>query len=162
MFSQALLDAATQLVRSYSSMNLKLVSAESCTGGLVASLVTSVAGSSAVFERGFVTYSNRAKQEMLGIDASEIESHGAVSERIARLMAEGAIQKSGADIAVSVTGIAGPDGGSETKPVGTVHIAVAIKGRETCHERCHFVGERDHVRMQTVGKVLQMLLPIES
>lgn len=110
---------------------LKLATAESCTGGLIASRVTDVPGSSAVFTHGFVTYANEAKEELLGVSAHALEQHGAVSELVARQMAEGAMRVSGADLALAVTGIAGPDGGSEEKPVGTVYLALAREGKET-------------------------------
>ncbi|BCU77799.1 competence/damage-inducible protein A [Luteolibacter sp. LG18] len=109
----------------------KLATAESCTGGLIASRITDVAGSSAVFTHGFVTYANEAKRDLLGVPEELLKLHGAVSEPVARAMAEGALNASGADIAVAVTGIAGPDGGSEDKPVGTVWLAWAVKGGET-------------------------------
>ena len=104
---------------------MKFATAESCTGGLISNRITNVPGASEVFTHGFVTYANEAKTGMLGVPAAEIEKHGAVSESVARLMAEGALMASGADIAVSVTGIAGPGGGSDAKPVGTVFVALA-------------------------------------
>jgi len=118
-----------------------LTSAESCTGGLIAACLTEVPGSSDVFERGFVTYSNKAKQELLGVPAEMLDQHGAVSEQVARAMAEGALEHARADIALAVTGIAGPAGGSAAKPVGLVHIACARRGHPTIHRKCTF-GDR--------------------
>jgi nicotinamide-nucleotide amidase len=137
----------------------KLVTAESCTGGWAAQVVTSVAGSSAWFERGFVTYSNAAKVESLGVDAALIECHGAVSAEVARAMAVGALAHSPADLAVAVTGIAGPGGGSPGKPVGTVWLALARRGAaEPSDERLQFDGDRAAVRGQTVARALAALL----
>ena len=113
---------------------LKLATAESCTGGLIAAILTEVPGSSDVFERGFVTYSNEAKTELLGVPAELIEKHGAVSEEVARAMASGALGHSRADIAVAVTGVAGPGGGTTAKPVGLVHLAAARRGSVTHKE----------------------------
>ncbi len=126
---------------------LKIATAESCTGGLIIAALTSVAGSSAVVERGFVTYSNEAKIELLGVGEDQIREHGAVSEVVARAMAEGAMAHAPADIAVSVTGIAGPGGGSSEKPVGLVHLACARKDNPTVHEmlRAGDIG-RDGIR----------------
>ena len=138
--------------------HLTLATAESCTGGLIAGCLTAVAGSSDVVDRGFVTYSNAAKTEMLGIPAALIEKNGAVSEPTARAMAEGAVARSGAAIAVAVTGIAGPGGGTAEKPVGLVHLAVAHDGFDTRHVRAVFAGDRDAVRAQTVRTALEMIL----
>lgn len=137
---------------------LKLATAESCTGGLIAATLTEVAGSSDVVERGFVTYSNEAKTELLGVPATVIAQHGAVSEPVARAMAEGALAHAHADIAVSVTGIAGPGGATATKPVGLVHLACARKGRTTLHERHVFSGDRAAVRAQAVAVALSLVL----
>lgn len=137
---------------------LLLVTAESCTGGWVAEAITSVPGSSEWFERGFVTYTNIAKQEMLGVKASTLEKFGAVSEETAREMAEGALKHSHADIALSVTGIAGPDGGSKEKPVGTVWFGWAGKNFDTIAKLKHFNGDREAIRSQAVEFVLSELL----
>jgi nicotinamide-nucleotide amidase len=137
---------------------LKLATAESCTGGMIAAALTEIAGSSDVVERGFVTYSNEAKTELLGVAAATIVVNGAVSEPVAREMAEGALAHSHADIAVSVTGIAGPGGGTPTKPVGTVHIACAREGFETWHEAHRFRGNREAVRAASVIVALDMVL----
>lgn len=134
-----------------------LVTAESCTGGGLAQLLTSVPGSSSWFERGYVTYSNRSKTEMLGVPAELIARQGAVSEEVARAMAEGAIARSGADHAVAITGIAGPAGGSLEKPVGTVWIAWSGRGgstRATCHR---FPGDREQIRNASVRAALEGL-----
>jgi len=125
---------------------------------MIAATLTAIAGSSAVFERGFVTYSNQAKAEMLGVPGPLIKEHGAVSELVARAMAEGALQHSAADLAVSVTGIAGPGGGTATKPVGLVHLAVAFTDHATNHIREVFEGDRDAVRLAAAERALAMLL----
>ena len=128
MFTPALTARAAALIARYASLGMKIATAESCTGGLVAGLLTEIPGSSAVVERGFVTYSNDAKRELLGVPAATLEAHGAVSEATARAMAQGALAHSHAQVAVSVTGVAGPDGGSAEKPVGLVHFACAGPG----------------------------------
>lgn len=138
MFSAALRDEAEQLLDACRRRGLRLVTAESCTGGLIAALLTEIPGSSDVLERGFVTYSNEAKQENLGVPAALIAAHGAVSQAVARGMAEGALRHAHADIAVSVTGVAGPGGGTDAKPVGLVHLACARAGRATLHMECRF------------------------
>src|SRR5262249_19084129 len=127
MFPSGMLDEAARLLDAFRAAHKKLATAESCTGGLIAALLTEIPGSSDVIERGFVTYSNRAKVEMLGVPADLIATHGAISEPVARAMAEGALTHSHADIAVSVTGLAGPGGGSVAKPVGLVHLAAVTK-----------------------------------
>ena len=135
-----------------------LATAESCTGGLVAAALTAIPGSSSVVERGFVTYSNQAKTEMIGVPEALIEAHGAVSAQVARAMAEGAVAHSRADIGLSITGIAGPDGGTAAKPVGTVHIAAAQGGALTLHRACLFQGDRDSVREQSALAVLELAM----
>src|SRR5262245_29847805 len=127
MFDRDLLTRAQTCLEKLRMRRLKLATAESCTGGLVSGLLTEIAGSSEVVERGFVVYSNEAKRSLLGVPETVIEVHGAVSEVTARAMAEGALSNSLADIAVSVTGIAGPGGGSPEKPVGLVHFACALR-----------------------------------
>jgi len=136
----------------------KIATAESCTGGLIAAACTSVAGSSDWFERGFVTYSNEAKTESLGVPMPLIETHGAVSAEVARAMAEGAIAHSHADLAVAVTGIAGPGGATPGKPVGTVWLAIARAGEPAQAELLTLAGDRAAVREQTVRHALQRLL----
>ena len=135
----------------------KLATAESCTGGLIAAHCTDVAGSSEWFDRGFVTYSNAAKTEMLGVDAALIAEHGAVSEAVARAMVQGALQHSAAQVAVAVTGVAGPGGGSATKPVGTVWLGWATPAGVVT-ELQHFAGDRAQVRAATVQHALQSLV----
>ena len=135
----------------------KLATAESCTGGMIAAACTDLAGSSAWFERGFVTYSNDAKTESLGVDAELIRQHGAVSEPVACAMAEGAIAHSKAQVSVAVTGVAGPTGGSKDKPVGTVWFSWAVNGLVTS-ERMLFEGDRAAVRAATVQHALLRLV----
>jgi len=137
---------------------LKLVTAESCTGGWVAEVVTSVSGSSGWFERGFVTYSNEAKEELLGVRAETIAQHGAVSEETAREMAAGALEHSRAQIAVAITGVAGPTGGTKQKPVGMVCLAWARRGGEVQSVTRQFAGDRESVRRQSVITALQGLI----
>ncbi len=136
---------------------LKLATAESCTGGLVAGALTDIAGSSDVLERGFVVYSNAAKTEMLGVPAALIERVGAVSEEVARAMAEGGLAHSGADICIAITGVAGPGGGTPAKPVGLVHLACARKGGAMLHERHVFPGDRADVRSASVIRALDLV-----
>jgi nicotinamide-nucleotide amidase len=150
--------AAQRVLTEFERRSLTLATAESCTGGLVAAAITSLAGSSAVLERGFVTYSNQAKSEMLGVPATLIASDGAVSAAVARAMAEGALIQSCADIAVAITGIAGPSGGSDSKPVGLVHFAVARRRGNTVHHQAIFSGDRDSVRHQAVLTALDLAL----
>jgi nicotinamide-nucleotide amidase len=134
-----------------------MATAESCTGGLIAGACTDLSGSSAWFERGFVTYSNAAKTGMLGVDAALIDTHGAVSEPVARAMAEGALRRSLAQVSVAVTGVAGPTGGSVDKPVGTVWFGWCVNGATTS-ERQRFDGDRAAVRQATVAHALAGLL----
>jgi nicotinamide-nucleotide amidase len=136
----------------------RVATAESCTGGLIAAACTSIAGSSDWFERGFVTYSNEAKTEMLGVPAALIAAHGAVSAEVACAMAEGAVLRSRAGLAVSVTGIAGPGGGSPAKPVGTVWIAVAASGENAVAELLQASGDRGAIRRASVVRALELLL----
>ncbi len=150
---------AAEVLAEFKAAGLKLATAESCTGGMVAAALTAIAGSSDVVERGFVTYSNAAKTEMLGVPPSLIAQHGAVSEQVARAMAEGALEHSHAHVAVSVTGIAGPGGGSDHKPVGLVHFGRAAKGSPTISQKRIFSGDRDDVRHQAAMTALEMLLP---
>ncbi len=150
-------DKAKTLLETCRQAGLRIVTAESCTGGLIAGCLTGIAGSSAVFERGFVTYSNEAKSEILGVPAELIAEHGAVSEPIARAMAAGALKRSPAELVVAVTGIAGPGGGSPERPVGLVHFAGARSGDAAVHLREVFAGDRDAVRLATVHRALDML-----
>ena len=157
MFSTILLTKSEKLLEVCRSARLTLASAESCTGGLVAGCLTEIAGASDVLERGFVTYSNEAKQALLGVAPALIESDGAVSEAVARAMAEGALGRAPADLAVAVTGIAGPGGATETKPVGLVHLAVARAGGPTRHVCRQYPGDRSAVRMAAVAAALDLL-----
>ena len=134
-----------------------VATAESCTGGMVAAAITDIAGSSAIFDRGFVTYSNEAKSQMLGVPSALIARHGAVSEEVARSMAEGALAHSNATLAVAITGIAGPTGGTAEKPVGLVQFACALKNGKTRHERRIFTGDRAAIRIAARDLALQML-----
>ena len=140
----------------------RMAAAESCTGGLVAATCTALAGSSDWFERGFVTYSNAAKTEQLGVDAVLITQHGAVSEPVVRAMAEGALARSAADIVVAVTGIAGPGGGTAEKPVGLVWLATARRGTAVRAERLQLSGDRAAVREQTVAAALARALQLAT
>ncbi len=158
MFSPALIALAEEVLNEARQKGLRIATAESCTGGLICGLLTEIPGSSDVVERGFVTYSNEAKSDLLGIPLSLIQDNGAVSEVVARAMAEGAIQRSIAQLAVAVTGIAGPGGGTPDKPVGLVHMAAAREGHPTLHA-VHRFGEigRSQVRLQTVETALRLL-----
>jgi len=149
---------AGSLLDQLRAKGLMVATAESCTGGLVAGTLTEIAGSSDVFERGFVTYSNEAKADMLGVPADLIAAHGAVSEPVARAMAAGAIAMSRADLAVSVTGVAGPGGGSAEKPVGLVHFGASRRGGDTVHRVCRFgdIGRRQ-VRLESVTVAFNLL-----
>jgi nicotinamide-nucleotide amidase len=161
MFAADIPKAARALLAQCRAQGLRVATAESCTGGLIAAALTAVPGSSDVVERGFVTYSNEAKTEMLGVPAALIAAHGAVSLEVAGAMAQGALAHSRADVAVAVTGIAGPGGGGEAKPVGLVHIAAARRGGSRLHEEWQFgdIG-RDAVRDETVVKALQLTAKI--
>ncbi len=140
---------------------LFLATAESCTGGMIAAACTDLAGSSAWFERGFVTYSNEAKTQMLGVDAALIAQHGAVSEPVARAMAFGAIRHSNAQVSVAVTGVAGPTGGSAAKPVGTVWFGFSVSGQLLSELRC-FNGDRTAVRRATLEHAVRRLIQLLS
>jgi len=150
-------ELAKRLGQRLQAQGEKLVTAESCTGGWVAQVVTSVAGSSDWFERGFVTYSNDAKQELLGVRPSTLETHGAVSEQTAREMAQGALARSKGSIALAVTGVAGPGGGSREKPVGMVCFAW-VYGKDLESETRRFSGDRESVRRQSVIHALEGVL----
>ena len=153
-----LLDLASALLDTYRAHGWRIATAESCTGGLVAACLTEIAGSSDVVERGFVTYSNEAKSELIGVSAATIAEHGAVSEPVARAMAKGALAASRADAAVSLTGVAGPGGGSEAKPVGLVHLAVATRDGTVRHlERRYGALGRAAIREAAVADAFAML-----
>jgi nicotinamide-nucleotide amidase len=154
----ALARLARELGERMRAAGLQLSTAESCTGGWIAKVVTDIAGSSAWLERGFVTYTNQAKQEMLGVRAETLAAFGAVSEPVVREMALGALANSPAHLALAVSGIAGPGGGSPDKPVGTVCLGWAMRGREAMSCRLYFAGDRDAVRRQSVARALTGLL----
>ncbi|SDB16778.1 CinA family protein [Belnapia rosea] len=156
MLPDETLDTARTLLALLEARGLTLATAESCTGGLIAAALTAIPGSSAVVTRGYVTYSNDAKAAMLGIPMGVIEGYGAVSESVARRMAEGALRASGADIAVSCTGIAGPGGATPGKPVGLVHMGAARRDGRTTLLRRVFPGDRTAVRAATVAAVLEL------
>ena len=158
MFSPALLDLAQSVLAEARAAKLRIATAESCTGGLIAGLLTEIPGSSDVVDRGFVVYSNEAKTELLGIAPSIVHANGAVSEAVAREMAQGALRHSQAQLAVAVTGIAGPGGGTTDKPVGLVHLAAARQNGGSLDEVCRF-GEigRSAVRLKTVEAALVLL-----
>jgi nicotinamide-nucleotide amidase len=155
---EALIGEASDLISACRGKGLTLVTAESCTGGLIAAVLTEVPGSSDVFERGFVTYSNDAKTEQIGVPAALIEEHGAVSEAVARAMAAGALEHSRADTAVAVTGVAGPGGGTAAKPVGLVHLAAAKRGGPVLHReiRTGDIGRRA-IRLASVAGAFALL-----
>jgi nicotinamide-nucleotide amidase len=157
MFDHEMRDAAERVLHACRKRKLKVVTAESCTGGLVAATLTAIAGSSDVVDRAFVTYANEAKREMLGVPWDALLGHGAVSDPVARAMAAGALARSGADLAVSVTGVAGPGGGTEEKPVGLVYLAAMRLGHEPIAERHVFPGDRDSIRRVSVLTALAML-----
>lgn len=154
----ALEGLAAQLADALRRRGWKLAVAESCTGGGLGYLLTSLPGSSDWFERGFVTYSNTAKREMLGVTAATLSQHGAVSEATARAMAKGALTHSAAEIAVSITGIAGPGGGTPQKPIGTVCLACAVQDGALCVMTRRFAGDRHQVRAGAIEAAIQLLL----
>ncbi len=158
MFDDELLNLGRLLLDEARQRKLKIATAESCTGGLIAGLLTEIPGSSDVVERGFIVYSNRAKEELLGVPGDLIADMGAVSEPVARLMAEGALEESRANLAVAVTGVAGPGGGTPLKPVGLVHIAVARENKPIFHQAMRFgdVG-RSEVRRLTIVEAIGMM-----
>lgn len=158
LFDAVLREKVGALLAACKQRNMTVATAESCTGGLLSALLTEEPGSSAMFTHGFITYANEAKAGMLGVPAALIETHGAVSAAVARAMAEGALQASGASLAVSITGIAGPGGGSDEKPVGTVHVAVAMSGRPTMHQHHVFSGDRSEIRLAAVENALDRML----
>lgn len=158
MFPDHLINLALLVSDDARQKRLRIATAESCTGGLLAGLFTELAGSSDVFERGYVTYSNRAKQDVLNVPGDMLADFGAVSEAVARSMAEGALEESRANVAIAITGIAGPGGGTKMKPVGTVHVACARENKAILHEHFQFgdIG-RSQVRMQTLTTALNMI-----
>ncbi|TQV79190.1 CinA family protein [Denitrobaculum tricleocarpae] len=154
MFPEELLTTATKLLEHCRKAGLMVVTAESCTGGLIAGCLTEIAGSSDVVERGFVTYSNAAKMELLDVPEALLATKGAVSAEVAEAMAQGALAHSRADIAVSVTGVAGPGGGSAAKPVGLVFMGLCRRGDAPSHRKLNFPGARSDVRRATVQAAL--------
>ena len=157
MLDDATLAAAAALLAHLRARGQRIATAESCTGGLIAAALTHVPGSSDVVDRGFVTYSNAAKTEMLGVPAALIAARGAVSGEVAAAMAEGALQRAGVEVAVSVTGVAGPGGGSADKPVGLVWFGLAQRGAAVATMRRVFPGDRAAVRAQTVAAALALV-----
>jgi len=158
MFSPPLLALARVVLADAREAKLRIATAESCTGGLIGGLLTEIPGSSDVFDRGFIVYSNRAKSDMLGVPGDLIADAGAVSEAVARAMAEGAVENSHAHVAIAVTGVAGPGGGTRMKPVGLVHIAAARERRSILHE-AHRFGDigRGEIRIKAVEAALLLL-----
>jgi nicotinamide-nucleotide amidase len=158
LYSPELLQSAHALVVDLTARELRLVTAESCTGGLLAGLLTEIPGASRVLERGFVVYSNEAKAEAVGVEPVLIMAHGAVSAQVAVALAEGALERSAADIAVAITGVAGPDGGSEAKPVGLVHLAAARRDGPTLAREMRY-GDRGRtaIRLAAVADALQLI-----
>ncbi|PLR26692.1 damage-inducible protein CinA [Caulobacter zeae] len=158
MFPIEIETLARLLIDEAREKKLRLAAVESCTGGLVAGSICAISGASDVFERGFVTYTNRAKSEMVGVPGDLIADNGAVSEPVARMMAEGGLANSNAHVAVAITGIAGPGGGTPMKPVGTVHFAVARATRSVVHRHEHFEGlPREGVQLAAIRTALEML-----
>ncbi|HEX3574670.1 MAG TPA: nicotinamide-nucleotide amidohydrolase family protein [Rhodopila sp.] len=157
MLPDSTLQEAEALLAACRSKGVLLATAESCTGGLIAAALTAIAGSSDVVDRGFVTYSNEAKSQMIGVPMPLIETHGAVSEEVAASMADGALARSRAAIAVSVTGVAGPGGGTELKPVGLVCFGLARTGIPAITERQIFPGDRTAIRAATVAHAFKMI-----
>jgi nicotinamide-nucleotide amidase len=157
MISDTLLHDAETLLAACRAKGIMLATAESCTGGLIAAALTAIAGSSDVVDRGFVTYSNEAKHDLVGVPAELIAAHGAVSEEVARAMAEGALARSRAGIAVSVTGVAGPGGGTAAKPVGLVCFGLAEREKPVHSESQIFPGDRSAIRAATVAKAFSLI-----
>lgn len=160
MFAPHIHDLARKVIETYTNARQKIVTAESCTGGLVSGALTEISGSSAIVERGFVTYSNDAKVELLGVLPEMITEFGAVSEQVAEAMAKGALEFSLADVAISVTGIAGPLGGSAAKPVGLVYFGLATRTGTLFHYKSQFNGDRSDIREQAVQEALKLLLSV--
>ncbi len=158
MSDRALYELAQRAGRSLQARGLMVATAESCTGGWVAEALTMIPGSSAWFERGFVTYTYISKREMLGVQTETLERDGAVSETVVREMVAGALKSSHAQVALAVSGTAGPSGGTPHKPVGTVCLAWGAKNLETVSETQHFAGDREAVRRQSVVRALEMLI----
>ncbi len=158
MIDDEILHQAETVLVACRATGARIATAESCTGGLIAATLTAIAGSSDVVDRGFVTYSNEAKTDLVGVPAALIARHGAVSEQVARAMAEGALARSRAHYAVAVTGVAGPGGGSAEKPVGLVWFGLASTTQDSVTSSCVFPGDRADVRRATVARALTLLL----
>ena len=148
---------ASNILQLCQQKNVTIVTAESCTGGLIAGCLTEIPGSSSVIEGGFVTYSNQAKISTLSVKLEQLNQYGAVSEEVARSMAEGALRRSKADIAIACTGVAGPGGATNTKPVGLVHLACALRTHPAIHKQCTFSGDRSAIRMATVNAAFGLI-----
>lgn len=162
MANDSLHSLASAVLDACRAKRLRLATAESCTGGMVAAALTDIAGSSDVVERGLVTYSNDAKSELLGVPVKLIDAHGAVSEHVAAAMAAGALARAPVDLAVAITGIAGPGGGSPTKPVGLVWFGLAAKGGTAKTESHVFPGDRAAVRLAATRRALELLLAVAN
>ena len=160
VFSNRLTTKAAFLLRQCQTQNLRLFTAESCTGGLVSSCLTAIPGASQVVEGGIVSYSNDAKQILLGVPAPLINSRGAVSKEVACAMAEGAIARTKADVSIAITGVAGPDGGTKEKPVGLVHFSVAWSNNPTKHMLRQFRGDRQEIQLESVDVAIDFLLKV--
>jgi nicotinamide-nucleotide amidase len=158
IFPAALIEQTKKLAEQCTAQSITIATAESCTGGLLSALLTELPGSSAWFTHGFITYANDAKISMLNVDPALITQHGAVSEPVARAMASGAKTAAKSTVAISITGIAGPSGGSAEKPVGLVHMALANRDSSIINHAHHFTGDRSAVRMHAVAAALAMLL----
>ena len=161
IFPEDIAGPSREIVTRFAAEGRMIATAESCTGGLIAGALTDIPGSSAVVDRGFVTYTNEAKRDLLGVQPRVLETHGAVSRECALQMVAGALRRSRADVAVAVTGIAGPGGGSETKPVGLVHIAAKARDGRIIHREMRY-GDlgRDGIRLATVRTALEMVLAL--
>ena len=161
MFENNLRENAEQLLIFCRRLSLKISTAESCTGGLIASCITACTGSSSVFERGYITYSNEAKKELLGVSLKTLQGFGAVSSEVAIEMAEGALTNAKTNLALAVTGVAGPGGGTSLKPVGLVFIACAVKDKsDTICQKFNFNGDREEVRLATVEQAILLGLEV--
>ena len=157
MFPLEINSKASSILKVCKQKGITIITAESCTGGLIAGCLTEIPGSSSVIEGGFVTYSNKAKVSMLSVKLEQLDQYGAVSEEVARSMAEGALGSSKADIAIACTGVAGPGGATDTKPVGLVHLSCASRKHPTSHKKCNFSGERSTIRLATVKAAFELI-----
>ena len=157
MFPLEINSKASSILKVCKQKGITIITAESCTGGLIAGCLTEIPGSSSVIEGGFVTYSNQAKVSMLSVKLEQLDQYGAVSEEVARSMAEGALGSSKADIAVACTGVAGPGGATNTKPVGLVHLSCALRKHPTLYKRYNFSGERSTIRLATVKAAFELI-----